>query len=148
MTAPQSIRSKIADALMARLALVTDLKYRAFDTVRLQASDFADYEIPAVQIIDLAELTTHEQRRGKKEWNLVIEVIIGPTEAEAVTQQKLWDLMQLIEETIWEVPNLGLTDVIHAKLLTTSTDLHLMAPFYLGRIELSVLYYQPLVGTC
>lgn len=148
MTAPQSVRSKIADALMARLALVTELKYRAFDVVRLQASDFADYEIPAVQIIDLAELNTHEMKRGKKDWNLVIEVIVGPTESEAVSQQALWNLMQLIEETVWAVPNLGLTEVIHCKLLTTSTDLHLMAPFYLGRIEMSVMYYQPLVGTC
>lgn len=148
MTAPQAVRSKIADALMARLALVTELKYRAFDIVRLQASDFADYEIPAVQIIDLAELVTHEQSRAKKEWNLVIEVIVGPTEAESVSQQALWNLMQLIERTVWAVPNLGLSEVIHMKLLTTSTDLHLMAPFYLGRIELSVLYYQPLVGVC
>jgi len=148
MPPPQSVRSKIADALLARLALVTDLKYRAFDVVRLQASDFQDYEIPAVQIIDLAELNTHEMKRGKKDWNLVIEVIVGPTESAAVTQQTLWDLMQLIEETVWAVPNLGLSEVIHMKLLTTSTDLHLMAPFYLGRIELSVMYYQPLVGTC
>lgn len=133
---------------MARLALVTELKYRSFDVVRLQASDFADYEIPAVQIIDLAELNTHEMKRGKKDWNLVIEVIVGPTEAEVVTQQALWNLMQKIEETVWAVPNFGLTEVIHAKLLTTSTDLHLMAPFYLGRIEMSVMYYQPLVGTC
>jgi hypothetical protein len=135
---------------MARLALVTELKYRSFDTVRLQASDFADYEIPAVQLIDLSELTTHEQRRAKKDWNLIIEVIIGPTpEVDGgVTQQELWDLMQLIEETVWAVPNFGLTEVIHAKLLATSTDLHLMQPFYLGRIEMSVMYYQPLVGAC
>lgn len=148
MTAPQSVRSKIADALMARLALIPEVKYRSFDTVRLQASDFADYEIPAVQIIDLAELTTHEMKRAKKDWNLVIEVIVGPTMTEGVTQQGLWNLMQLVEQTIWAVPNFGLSEVIHAKLLTTSTDLHLMAPFYLGRIELSVMYYQPLVGEC
>ena len=148
MTAPQSIRSKIADALMARLALVTELKYRSFDTVRLQASDFADYEVPAVQLIDLAELTIHEQRRAKKEWNIIIEVVMGPTQTEAVTQQGLWDLMELIETTIWAVPNFGLTEVIHAKLLQTSTDLHLMTPFYLGRIEMSVMYYQHLVGDC
>ena len=116
--------------------------------MKLQASDFADYEIPAVQVIDLAELTTHEMKRAKKDWNLVIEVIVGPTESAAVTQQTLWDLMQAIEQTIWAVPNFGLSEVIHAKLLTSSTDLHLMKPFYLGRIELSVMYYQPLVGEC
>lgn len=148
MAIPESVRSKIADAILARLDLVTELKYKNFDAVRLQASDFADWELPAAQMIDLAELTTHEMRRARKEWNLVIEVIVGPTEEEAVTQHSVWDLMQAIEEQIWAVPNLGLAEVVHCKLLTSSTDLHLMAPFYLGRLEMSVIYYQPLVGSC
>lgn len=144
-----SVRSKIADAIMARLALVPDFKYRAFDFVKLQASDFQDFEIPAVQVIDLLEITTHEMARAKKEWNLVLEIIVGPDGVAATpSQQTLWDLMQLTETTLWAVPNLGLQEVIHMKLLTTSTDLHLMHPFYLGRIELSVLYYQPLVRDC
>lgn len=143
-----SVRSKIADALVARLDLVTALKVKSFDVVRMQASDFQDWELPAAQVIDLAEVATHEMRRKKATWNLVLELIVGPTATDAVTQKTLWDLMQTVEETLWAVPNLGLQEVIHMKLLTTSTDLHLMAPFYLGRIELSVDYYQPLVGEC
>ncbi len=60
-----SVRSNIADALLARVGLVTELKYKAFEEVRLQASDFADYEIPAAQIFDLQEITIHEIRSAK-----------------------------------------------------------------------------------
>ena len=148
MPLPQSVRSKIANNILDRLALIPQIKYRAFDVVRLASSDFQDYELPAVQILDLAELTFHEMRRAKKEWNIVLEVILGPTMEMTVSQQNLWDLMQEIERTIWAEPNLGISEVVHCRLMTSSTDLHIMKPFYLGRIELQVIYYQPLVGEC
>lgn len=144
----ESVRTKISNALLARLDLVTELKYKAFDSVKLMATDFQEWEIPAVQAIDLAEIITHEMRRAKKSWNLVLEVIVGPTSSDTPDQRDLWDLMETIERQLWAVPNLGLSEVIHMQLLSTSTDLHLLKPFYLGRIELAVLYYQPLVGDC
>jgi len=144
-----SIRSDIADALLNRIATVADIKYKAFDEVRLLASDFSDHEIPAVQIFDLQEVTIHENRRARKTWRLVVEIIIGPNGISATpTQKDLWDMMQTIEQAIWAEPRLGLPQVIHARLITTSTDLHLMKPFYLGRLEMEIDYYQPLVGDC
>jgi hypothetical protein len=143
-----SVKTKIATAMLARLDLVAELNYRAFDIVRLKSSDFSDWEMPAVQCIDLAEVIEHEQRRKKAFWNIAIEVIMGPSEQETVSQAKLWDLMQVIETTLWAVPGLGLSEVVHMRHLSTSTDLHLMKPLYLGRLELAVIYYQPLVGEC
>lgn len=145
-----SRRTEIANALVAKLTTLvpTSIKTVLSDKVRLLASDFQDFELPAVQIIDVGELNTHEQRRGRKTWSLSLEVVIGPTVNVAVTQRDLWDLLELIEKTIWPTPNLGLTYVIHAMLLGSSTDLHMMDPFYTGRIDMTVDYYQALVGDC
>lgn len=145
---PVSMRSQIADALMARLALVTEFKYTNFDKVKLVASDFQDFEIPACQIIDLGETVEHEQRRAKKFWNLAVEIVIGPSAAASVTQKDLWDLMEHTERTIFAVPNLGVSKMLHLHLIGTSTDLHFMEPFYVGRLELMAQYFQPLVGDC
>jgi hypothetical protein len=145
-----SVRSDIATALLARLATVTELKYRAFDEVRLMASDFQDFELPAAQVIDLQETAEHEMRRKKANWQLAIELIVGPNGAATPSQQTLWDLMQTVERAIWASPaNLDLPGkVIQVVIGVSSTDLHLMKPFYLGRLEFSVLYYQPLVAEC
>lgn len=145
MAIPVSNKSQVADAIMTRLATLTDIKYTAFDVVRLQASDFQDWELPAVQIIDLAEVATPEATRYRKLWSLAIEVIVGPTTAAVPNQKALWDLMQAVEDCLRSKPKLGLGFVVHLKLGVSSTDLHLMAPFYLGRIELTVDYYQ---GEC
>lgn len=143
-----SVKEKISIAILARLDLVTELKYKAFDIIRLKSSDFSDWELPAVQLIDLQETSQHAQRKARKSWNLVMEVIVGPTGTSLPSQPDLWNLMQTIEQTLWAEPQLGLIEVIQMTLLGSSTDLHLMAPFYLGRIELLVDYYQPLVGDC
>lgn len=145
---PVSLRSQIADALMSRLSLVTEFKYTNFDQVKLVASDFQDFEIPACQVIDLGETVEHEQRRAKKFWNLAIEIVVGPSTSEAPNQKTLWDLMEHTERTLFAVPNFGLAGLVHIHLLATSTDLHFMKPFYVGRLELMAQYYQPLVGEC
>jgi hypothetical protein len=143
-----SMRSQIADALLARIALVTDFEYKKFDEVRLAAGDFQDYELPAAQIIDLGEVVVHEQRRAKKNWQLAIEIIIGPDQAATPTQKDLWDLMETTERKIFEKPNLGIAGVLHMHLIATSTDLHFMKPWYVGRLEIQVEYYQALVDVC
>ena len=144
-----SVKSAICDAMLARLALMTEWKYKSFDLVKLESADFATNELPAIQMIDLGEINTHEMRRGKKQWNVVLEIIIGPDGVNTPpTQKDLWDLMQKTEETLWAVPNLWLPTVTQMVLLGSSTDLHLLTPLYLGRIEMLIEYYQPLVGSC
>lgn len=144
-----SMRSQIADAILARLALVPDYNYRSFDTVKLLSSDFAEHELPAVQIIDLSEVVTHERNRALKDWNLAVEIVMGPTkEGAEPTQKLLWDLMELTENTLWAKPNLGIPGVVHMILNGTATDLHLLPGFYTGRLDMAVRYYQHLVSAC
>jgi hypothetical protein len=144
-----SMRSKISDAILARLELVTEYNYRNFDTVKILASDFAEWELPGVQIIDLSEVVTHEKARARKDWSLAIEIVMGPTKEGAEPSQKdLWDLMELTEQTLWAVPNLGIPGVVHMILNGTATDLHLLPGLYTGRLDLTVRYYQTLVSEC
>lgn len=143
-----SIRTQIAEALRLKIASLPEIKSATFDRVRLQTSDFAEWEIPAVQLIDLQETVTHELRRAKKSWNVIVELIMGDTSEKQYSQNDLWDLMEVVERSIFEKPNLQIAGVVHMKLIGTDTDLHLLSPFYLGRIELNIEYYQPLIGDC
>jgi hypothetical protein len=150
MAIPESLRSKIAQKILDRLALVTEFNYREFDKVKLTSADFAEHDLPAVQAIDLGDPNTHEMVRGKRRWNIALEIILGPTQTYEATQKKLWDLMEYTENTIFADPKLGLGNdgVVHMHLLDSYTDLHVMDPYYLGRIEIEVEYYQPLVRQC
>lgn len=151
------MRTAIAQALMAKVNAANLFNYTAFDYVRLQGGDFKDYELPASQVIDLGDSNVHEQSRGKKTWNLAIEIIVGPTAEVPVNQETLWNLMQATERAIFDGDPLTLIDktglemgssVIQTMLVGSSTDLHFMQPYYLGRIEIAVEYYQPLVRPC
>lgn len=145
-----SIRSQIADAFLARVALVMDIKTSSFDRVRLLDGDFAEWELPAVQLIDGEELNVHEMLRGRKTWPITVELVIGPIAATGYepTQKKLWDLIEAIENSVMSEPKLGLAKVLHVKLLGSNTDQGLLHPFYTARINFTVDYYQNLVGEC
>lgn len=144
-----SKRRQIADSIVQQIgANVPELKLVNFDKIKILAEDFQDWEIPACQLIDNYEQNQHQIRRGLRSWNLALEVVIGPTETAQVSQAALWDLVEKIEQAIFVDPRFGLNFVVHAKLLGTETDLHLLEPFYTARIDLAIDYYQPLVGEC
>lgn len=145
---PRSTKSKIADALVAVMESMPVFKYVAFDKVRLYTSDFKDFELPAAQFIDVSESIQHERNRVLRTWTLSLEVIHKPTENEFVSQQDMWNLEYQIGRKIWATPNLGITNVIHCRYTSNSTDLHLLEPFYLLRMDFDVLYYEHLVSDC
>ena len=143
-----SMRTQIATALVSTLTAVTGIKYVAYDKVRMLASDFQDWEIPAVQLIDLGDDNKHEQRRAHKTWNFILELVMGDKTSGLISQKDLWNMLEKIERALFATPNLGIAGVIHIKLLGSVTDLHMLAPFYTARIDLQVEYYQPLVDVC
>lgn len=144
----RSMKSKIADALVAKLNEVSDLVYVKFDEVRVNATDFQEHELPACQVIDVQESVTHEQNRVLKNWNLTIEVVLKQTSYRIVNQQALWDLMYQIERKLWSIPNLGIPGVVHMVYIGNQTDLHLVDPYYIGKLDLQVVYYESLVRDC
>lgn len=145
-----SKRTDICSALVGILSNITGIKTVNYETIKLLASDFAEYELPVVQLIDLSEESRHELGRSLKTWNLVLEIVIGPVSSSSYVpkQSDLWDLLELIERKIWEDPKLGLSYVVQSTLLGSSTDLHLLSPLYTARLDFQILYYQPLVSTC
>lgn len=145
---PVSMKSKIADALVAILKTMPKLQYVAFDKVRLYASDFNNSELPAAQFIDEVESVVHEMRRKRATWNITLEVVDKPDENGYVSQRTMWNLEYQIARKIWANPKLGIDNVIQAQYLANNTDLHLLEPYYLLRLSFLIEYYENLTGEC
>ena len=144
----RTMKSKIADALLSKVQEVDSVVYTNFDKVRLLASDFNDYELPAVQLIDVGETVQHQNVRARKSWQIALELLMKPTVLGEVSQQDLWNLQYEIERKIFQRPNFGIPGVIHMTYLGSQTDLHLLEPYYFARIDLQVDYYEALVRRC
>ena len=141
-----SRRTEIAQSLVNILGTLTEIKTINYEQIKLLASDFSEYELPVVQIVDLAEDSTHEMGKALKTWNISLEIVIGPiTSANYVPKQSdLWDLLEKIERKIWSDPKLNISYVNQCTLLGSSTDLHILAPLYTARLDFQIIYYQPL----
>jgi hypothetical protein len=146
------LKADIAAALVARIELVTtangysqDLKTVTFDKVKINILDYDDYELPAVQLIDLSALYSHEMSRSKTSWSIALEICMRTTQnLGTVSQVDLWNLQEDVVRAIMAEPNLGVTGVIHVRLLDAVTDLHMLEPNYIATVGLEVLYYEPI----
>jgi len=147
-----SRKADILQALIARLEeLVTskDVGIVNFEVIKLAMSDFEDWELPAIQVIDQGELVTHEMGRARKEWDVAVELVMKSSETGEVFQKDLFDLQYKVERNIWQDPNLGgTTGVIDCKYLGSQTDLHMVKPMFYCRIDIQIRYYDPLVSDC
>lgn len=144
----QSTKSKIAKALEALLNDMPQFNYVGFDRVRLLASDFREDELPAVQFIDLTETIQHKLSLAVRTWSVSLEVVHKSTENEYINQSDLWDLEYQISRKIWANPNLGVKGVQQCVYTGNTTDLHLLEPFYLLRMDFDILYNEHLVRDC
>lgn len=146
--APQSTKTRIARALKAILDGMPIFNYVSFDRIRLYTSDFRENELPAAQFIDVTETITHERNRVLRTWSISLEVVNKSTDNGYISQEDMWDIEYQIARKIWAEPNLGIPGVIHCQYISNSTDLHLLEPFYLLRMDFDVLYYEHLVSDC
>lgn len=143
-----SMKTRIAEALLAKLREIRSVRTVEFDKVRLRSDDFLSVECPAIQLIDINETIEHERSRAKKAWALALELVMRGTEDRPISQQDLWNLQYEVERMLWLNPNLGIPGLIHLRYLGSTTDLHLLEPFYFVRMDFEVLYYEPLVKEC
>ncbi len=144
-----AIESTIADALVAKISAgVPALKVVNFDRVRLAVDDFRPHEIPAIQLYDVGQSIEHI--RGQKEvtWSIALELIMRTSTAGTVDQKALWDLRRDIELVMWDEPNLGIPQVIHLIYTGNLTDLHLLDPYYIARMDFEVKFRDDLTGSC
>jgi hypothetical protein len=143
-----SIEGDIMTALAARVATVPDIVSINTDRIKLATSDFRDFEIPAVQIWDIAQTPEHQRGRILVNWALSLEIIMKSLETGEVNQAALWDLRRQVQQAIWLEPNLGIPGVVHLIYTGNITDLHLVEPFYIARIDFDVQFYDDLTGSC
>lgn len=146
--APQSTKSRIAKALKGILEDMPIFRYVSFDRIKLYTSDFNESELPAAQFIDVSESITHERSRVLRRWSISLEIVHKATENEFISQEDMWNIEYQVARKIWINPNLGIPGVVHCLYTSNSTDLHLLEPFYLLRMDFDVLYYEHLVEDC
>lgn len=145
------IKGQIADALELKIKDVTiangytvDVKSVSSEVIKLNIADYKDSELPAVQIIDAASVFKHENSRSFTTWTLGLELCMRSTLLLGeVNQRSLWDFAENVRRAIMKQPNLGIPFVLHTKLLSEITDLHLQQPNYTAIITIEVLFYEP-----
>jgi hypothetical protein len=143
-----AIEAQIMAAIVARVQTVPDVVKINSDRIILSTSDFRDYELPAVQIWDMAQSISHERARILVNWSMSIEIVMKSLETGIVDQTTLWDLRRDIQLALWAEPNLDIPGVVHMIYTGNVTDLHLMEPYYVARIDLDVQFYDDLTGSC
>ena len=125
---------------------IPTLKVVNFEDVKLAISDFADHELPAVQIWDAAQTIQHERHRILVNWSISVEIIMKSSENGAISQSDLWEMRRAVQRAIWKRPNLGIPGVVHSIYVGNVTDLHMVDPYYVSRIDLDVQFYDNLVS--
>jgi hypothetical protein len=144
-----SIESDIVDKIVAIVqADISEVNYVSFDKIKLATDDFLPHELPAVQLWDNGQVITHERGRIRVEWNLSLELIMKSEFTGAVDQKGLFELRRKIQLALWAQPNLGIPRVIHMVYTSNTSDLHLLEPFYIARLDFAVMYYDNLTGSC
>lgn len=144
-----SIESDIVDKIIQIVDTnVPEVNYISFDKIKLSTGDFRSHELPAVQLWDNGQAPTHERGRILVDWSMSLELIMKSTTQGEVNQKDLFELRRKIQLALWENPNLGIPGVVHLIYTGNVTDLHLLEPFYIARIDFLVRYYDNLTGSC
>jgi hypothetical protein len=143
------LEETISDAIVSTLVTdVPELTTVTFDRVKLAVDDFRDHELPAVQLWDLNQSIEHQRGFQQVSWGIALELIMKSTTTGTVNQKSLWALRRKIELALWDTPNLEIPGVIHLLYRSNITDLHLLEPFYVARMEFEVLFRRKLTGSC
>lgn len=143
-----AIETDIMNAIVARVQTVPEIVTVNSDRIILATSDFRDHELPAVQIWDVAQSIQHQRGRILVNWAMSLEIVMKSLESGAVDQSTLWTLRRDIQLALWNEPNLNIPAVVHMIYTGNVTDLHLIEPYYIARIDFDVQFYDDLTGSC
>lgn len=144
-----SIESDISDKIVSIIENdVTGINYVSFDKIKLATSDFEPHEMPAVQIWDNGQAPQHQRGRILVDWSLSLELIMRTEITGEVDQKGLFEKRREIQLALWNRPNLDIPGVTHLIYTGNITDLHLLQPNYIARIDFIVQYYDDLTGAC
>jgi hypothetical protein len=145
MTIESDICDKIINLIQSD---VPEIKYVSFDKIKLSTSDFRDFELPAVQIWDISQAAQHQRGRILVTWSISLEIIMKSNDTGTASQKDLWELRRKIQLALWKKPNLDIPGVVHLVYNSNITDLHLVEPYYIARLDFDVQFYDNLTGSC
>jgi len=145
------ILEKMKEKLL-ELAWVNTVDY---EKIRLFESDFHEHELPLIQMYDQRERSKHVQGRTQVEWSVSVEVVMQSKETDIVDQGVLLDRKFEVKKKIGENVRLDLGQepattgrFIHMAYRGSLTDLHLIPPMFMARLDFDALYEEPYTGIC
>lgn len=143
-----SIESDIVDKIVQIVAAVPGINTVNFDEVRLGVEDFEEHELSAIQIWDNGQTITHQRQRSLVDWALSLELIMKSDINNVVNQKALFEKRREIVLALFDKPNLGIPGMTHLYYTGNISDLHLVNPYYIARIDMTAQFYDQLTGTC
>jgi hypothetical protein len=147
----KKIFRELARILEADLDWVRLINY---ENIRLGFDGFLAHELPAIQMIDQANVRDPERSRDLNTWIILLQVVMKNQSIDAVNQFLLFDRMNDIINLIGQNTVLNIdTDVqgesfLSMRPLGEVTDLHSEQPFYLAEMTLEVKFYTATRGSC
>jgi hypothetical protein len=155
MTVADSMKKKIF-AEIARI-LEEDLDWISlvnYENIKLGFDGFLAHELPAIQIIDQANVRDPERSRDLNTWIILLQVVMKNQSLDAVNQFLLFDRMNDIISLLGQNTVLNIdTDVqgesfLSMRPLGEVTDLHSEQPFYLAELTVETKFYTATRGAC
>ena len=143
-----TIRKDILVALKAQIeSAAPSLKTVNILNPKSNITDYSDYQLPAVQIIDTTNIFQMESRRSQTTWNLAVEICGRQTKDTTFTQLDLLDLQETVMNAIFSKQKL-VTAMIGVYPIDGVTDLHLLEPNYISTLGIAIRFNEPIVGPC
>ena len=150
-----SIQRKIFENLKSILtAELSWANYVEYETIKLLSSDFHAHEFPAIQIFDAGESATNLQALTENVLTISIEIVMTRTTTELVDQGLLLDRKLEVKRAVGKDPTLGIVStpsegsMKHIQYVGGVTDLHVLEPHYLARLDFEALFNEPFVREC
>jgi len=143
-----TIENDIIDKIESIVTGVAGVKSFHYETIKLATSDFSDHEIPAIQLWDVGQSVEHQRGRILVNWSLALEIVMKSLFTGEAKQKDLLELRRTIQLALWDKPNLQIPGVVHLVYNGNITDLHLLEPYFVARLDFDVVFYDNLTGSC
>lgn len=143
------IETAILNAIDTKLRELTWAKFITTDKIKVNASDFLEHEIPAIQVYDVGGYAQQQMGHTQNSWLLAIEILIKPTAEGYADNRTLMNYRRDLIAKLGENPQLvNMAGMIHIQYNDFINDLHLLSPFYLTRTTWEAIYLAPFADGC
>lgn len=150
-----SIQKLVLVAMKAKLEELPWVSLVDYERVRLFTADMKDHEVPLIQMYDIGESATQVRGRTDNTWTVTLELVLKGLSDDSVDQGILFDRKLEIKRKIGEDPTLGISNLDpsqgrfkHVEYVGSITDIHVLQPYYMARLDYNVLFEEPFSSEC